>query len=65
MDRLREARLTEARAAAQVEADKIIAEGQRAAQAIAAAGSKGVAAAQSKIVAAVLGEFRGTSSDGK
>lgn len=65
MDRLREARLTEARAAAQIEADKILAEGQRAAQALAAAGAKGLAAAQSKIVAAVLGEFRDTTSDGK
>ncbi len=65
MDRLREARLTEARAAAQIEADKILADGQRAAQTIASAGSKGVAAAQTKILAAVLGEFRSSSSDGK
>jgi vacuolar-type H+-ATPase subunit H len=65
MDRLREARLTEARAAAQVEADKIIAEGRRTADAMAAAGSKGLAALQPKILAAVLGEFRDSGSDGK
>ena len=65
MDRLREQRLTEARAAAQTEADKILAEGQRAAAALATTGAKSLKAAQTKILNAVLGEFRDTSSDGK
>jgi len=65
MDRLRETRLAQARTEAQAEADAILADGQKAAEKVAAAASKGADSARGKILAAVLGEFRETGSDGK
>jgi vacuolar-type H+-ATPase subunit H len=64
-DRKREARLSEVRGTAEVEARKILDDGEREAAAMAGGVAKGVEAAREKLLSAVLGEFRDGSNGGK
>jgi vacuolar-type H+-ATPase subunit H len=57
-DRAREATLQAARVQAQAEADRIVAEGQAAAQAVTRRAPKELAALREKLLDTVLGEFR-------
>jgi vacuolar-type H+-ATPase subunit H len=64
-DRKREEHLTDVRQAAESESRRILDDGQREADALAGTVGKGVKAAREKLLGAVLGEFRDTSSGGK
>jgi vacuolar-type H+-ATPase subunit H len=62
VDRHREGVLQEARAAAQVEADRIVNLGQKDAAKLAGEATKGLQSVRAKLLAAVLGEFRADST---